>query len=116
MGLALGLVAVEGPVVEPAVNGLGEFPAQVRYVAEAGVEALAGERRHHVRGVARQEDIPGPPGISDQAIELIDDRALHRPRADPPVRSEQLGDEFLAGLFARHALAGEKQELVPAAT
>ena len=50
------LVAVQQTVAGDAVDGGRQFPAEVHRVLDAGVHALAAERRVHVRGVARQEN------------------------------------------------------------
>jgi hypothetical protein len=62
------------------------FPIRRRYAGSPELRALPGERRHHVRGVARQEDAASAPLVGDQAVELVDDRALDLARDDLAVR------------------------------
>lgn len=61
----LGLVAVEQPRSGPPVQDRGQLPAQVDGVADAGVEAVAAERRVEVRGVSREHH-PPPAGVVDE--------------------------------------------------
>ena len=59
-GCALGLIAVQQAGRGRAADGLGELPAKVHRIADAGVHALPTERRVHVGGVAREEHPPLP--------------------------------------------------------
>ncbi len=71
---------------ESAGQNIGDLPAEVGRVRMPGVEALAGEGRHHVRGVAEQERAPVPPAVGDQGVEAVDHGALDLLRGDRPVR------------------------------
>ena len=58
---SLGLVAVEQHLgVAGAVQGIGEFPAEIDRILDAGVHALPTGRRMDVGGVARQETAADP--------------------------------------------------------
>ena len=57
---AFGLVGVEQRRTAPSGQRRRELPAQVDRVADAGVEAVAAERRVEVGGVADQEHPPAP--------------------------------------------------------
>ena len=58
--MAFAGVGVEQPGRRPSLHGRGQLPAEVRRVLNAGVHALAAERRVHVCGVAGQEDPTDP--------------------------------------------------------
>ena len=49
-----------------------ELPREVGRVADPGAHALAGERRHQVRGVAGEEDPPVLPPLGDPGLERVD--------------------------------------------
>ncbi len=53
---ALDGVGIEQAVAAPAVEHGVELPGQIDRVADAGIHAEAAGRRHHVRGVAGDED------------------------------------------------------------
>src|SRR3712207_6975188 len=53
---SLGVVGVEEALRCGPVDHLGQLPAQVHRVLDAGVEALAADRGVHVRRVAGQQD------------------------------------------------------------
>ncbi len=69
---ALGLIAVEQPLRRAAKHGV-ELPRQVAGVARARGEALTGERRRQVRGVAGQQHAPDAPALGRANVEGVDD-------------------------------------------
>ena len=90
---ALGLVGVQQRRPARRRAPPASFQARLRGVARARREALAGERRHQVRGVAGQQDAAAAPGRGHARVERVDDRALDRrglavePLARPRARS-----------------------------
>ena len=60
--MPLGRVGIQQAGRRPAANRRGQLPAQVHRVADAQVQALAAERRVHVRRVAGQQHAPQPIG------------------------------------------------------
>ncbi len=111
VGPALGLVGVEPRVVELAAQHPRELPAEVVRVADAGLHARPGPRRHQVRGVAGEEDPAVAPGVGHPRVV-----AVERPLVDLDVvvgdahRREQRPDLGGAGEVVLD-LAGLQRDL-----
>jgi len=72
-------VRVQERVAGPAAQDEAEFPGQVGGVAESGAHALAGEGRHEVGRVAREQDAPDPPLGRVPGLEGVDGVMVSRP-------------------------------------
>jgi hypothetical protein len=110
----LGAVGVEQRPRGEAGEHQIELPGQVGRVPEAGAQALTGERRHLVRGVAGEQHRPAPPLLHPPGLEGVDGVALEGGvvGTDVPWRKQLPG----GGLVVEEAavLAGQAHELPPA--
>ena len=111
---ALLLVAAQRGVGEATGQHVGDLPAQVGRVPDTGVEALTGEGRHHVRGVAEQERAARAPAVRHQCVEPVDHRPLDLIGGDRPERGKQPLDERGIHSVLGRALPVAQQELVAA--
>jgi hypothetical protein len=72
------LVGLEQGVIGAPVQDRCQLPCQVGRVADAAVEALPGEWRGQVRGIAREQDAPDLPPGRDARMEAVDGLADER--------------------------------------
>ena len=88
----------------------GELPREIDRVLHAPVHSLPGERRHQMRGVARQEHPSDAPSVGDAGMECVDGLALDLESVDPGLALDEGADGVVAlQLFL--ALPGQLHEL-----
>ena len=107
MRAPLGVVAVEDARVGPALPTThASFQAQVGDIAQAGHQALAGERRRDVRGVAGEEARPLEKRLRLAGVKAIDRRAFDRDARRRRTRARAGGAPIPAAPSARASSPG----------
>ena len=74
----------------------GELPREIDRVLHAPVHSLPGERRHQMRGVARQEHPSYAPSVGDAGMKCVDGLPLDLESVDPGLALHEGADRVLA--------------------